>query len=113
MNKGRVVRIIGPVIDIEFPEEHLPSILNAVRIQGRSSESSEAIDVTAEGEQHLGENRVRCVAMEPTEGMVRGMEAEDLEEPISVPGGRETLCRVINRIGKPAGPPGPLHGRGP
>ncbi|HMC82147.1 MAG TPA: F0F1 ATP synthase subunit beta, partial [Candidatus Polarisedimenticolia bacterium] len=91
------------------PEEHLPSILNAVRIQGRSSESAEAIDVTAEVEQHLGENRVRCVAMEPTEGMVRGMEAEDLGEPISVPVGRETLGRVINVIGKPVDQLGPLH----
>ena len=109
MNKGRVVRIIGPVIDIEFPEEHLPAILNAVRIQGRSSGAAGEIDVTAEVEQHLGENRVRCVAMEPTEGMVRGMEAVDLGEAISVPVGRETLGRVINVIGKPVDQLGPLH----
>ena len=76
MSQGKVVRIIGPVIDVEFPEDHLPAILNAVRIRGRSSPDAEEIDVTAEVEQHLGENRVRCVAMEPTEGMVRGMEAD-------------------------------------
>src|SRR5512141_74479 len=101
MNKGKVVRIVGPVIDVEFTEDHLPAILNAVRIQGRSSPEADEIDVTAEVEQHLGENRVRCVAMEPTEGMVRGMEALDLEEPITVPVGHATLGRVMNVVGKP------------
>jgi len=109
MNKGKVVRIIGPVIDIEFPEGRLPAILNAVRIQGRPGPEAEEIDVTAEVEQHLGENRVRCVAMEPTEGMVRGMEAQDLSEPISVPVGRETLGRVMNVIGRPVDEKGPIN----
>jgi F-type H+-transporting ATPase subunit beta len=98
MSQGKVVRIIGPVIDVEFPEDHLPAILNAVRIRGRSSPDAEEIDVTAEVEQHLGENRVRCVAMEPTEGMVRGMEATDLGESITVPVGRETLGRIMNVV---------------
>jgi F-type H+/Na+-transporting ATPase subunit beta len=108
MNQGKVVRIIGPVIDVEFPEDHLPPIYNAVRIQGRTGDGEEEIDVTAEVEQHLGENRVRCVAMEPTEGMVRGMQAVDLGEPISIPVGRETLGRVMNVIGKPVDQKGPL-----
>ena len=109
MSQGKVVRIIGPVIDVEFPEDHLPAILHAVRIRGRSSPDAEEIDVTAEVEQHLGENRVRCVAMEPTEGMVRGMEATDLGEPITVPVGRETLGRIINVVGKPVDQRGPLN----
>ena len=109
MSQGKVVRIIGPVIDVEFPEDHLPAILHAVRIRGRSSPDAEEIDVTAEVEQHLGENRVRCVAMEPTEGMVRGMEATDLGEPITVPVGRETLGRIINVLGKPVDQRGPLN----
>ena len=109
MSKGRVTRIIGPVIDVEFPEDHLPAILNAVRIVGRPSPDADEIDVTAEVEQHLGENRVRCVAMEPTEGMVRGMEALDLGEPITVPVGRETLGRVMNVVGKPVDQMGPIE----
>ncbi|HEV8375041.1 MAG TPA: F0F1 ATP synthase subunit beta [Candidatus Polarisedimenticolia bacterium] len=101
MSKGKVVRIIGPVIDAEFPEDKLPAILNAVRIQGKPSADAAEIDVTAEVAQHLGENRVRCVAMEPTEGMVRGMDALDTGGPITVPVGRETLGRVMNVLGKP------------
>ncbi len=108
MSKGKVVRIIGPVIDVEFPEDHLPAILNAVRIQGRSSPQADEIDVTAEVEQHLGENRVRCVAMEPTEGMVRGMDAVDTGEPITVPVGPETLGRVMNVVGKAVDQKGPI-----
>ena len=111
MSQGKVVRIIGPVIDVEFPEDQLPAILNAVRIRGRSSPDAEEIDVTAEVEQHLGENRVRCVAMEPTEGMVRGMEATDLGEPITVPVGRETLGRIMNVVGKPVDQKGPLSSK--
>jgi F-type H+/Na+-transporting ATPase subunit beta len=109
MNKGKVVRIIGPVIDVEFQEDQLPAIHNAVRIQGRPMPEADEIDVTAEVEQHLGENRVRCVAMEPTEGMVRGMEAADMGEPITIPVGRETLGRVMNVVGKPVDQRGPLN----
>jgi len=108
MSKGKVVRIVGPVLDVEFPEDQLPPILNAVRIQGKPGPDATLIDVTAEVAQHLGENRVRCVAMEPTEGMVRGMEAVDLGGPITVPVGRETLGRVMNVIGKPVDEKGPL-----
>jgi len=99
---GKVVAVIGPVIDVEFEVGHLPAIYNAVRVVsdgGRAGESK--IDVIAEVEQHLGENRVRAVAMEPTDGMQRGMHAIDLGGPISVPVGPETLGRVLNVLGRP------------
>jgi F-type H+-transporting ATPase subunit beta len=111
MSKGKVVRIIGPVIDAEFPEDHLPAILNAVMIRGKSGPDAPEIEVTAEVAQHLGENRVRCVAMEPTEGMVRGMDAIDTGAPIAVPVGRETLGRVMNVIGKPVDEKGPIEAK--
>ena len=100
-NIGTVVQIIGPVVDIEFDEDHLPAIYNAVHIKDDGAESGQPIDVTAEVEQHLGENRVRCVSMEPTDGLVRGMDAVDTGAQIMVPVGRETLGRVLNVLGRP------------
>src|SRR5262245_66331085 len=97
---GKVVQIIGPVVDVEFDEDHLPPIYNAVRIHDAGTETGIPVDVVCEVEQHLGENRVRTVSMEPTDGMVRGMSAEDTGQPISVPVGVGTLGRVINVIGK-------------
>jgi F-type H+-transporting ATPase subunit beta len=97
---GKVVQIIGPVVDVEFDEDHLPPIYHAVRITDPGTETGIPVDVVCEVEQHLGENRVRTVAMEPTDGMVRGMKAEDTGQPISVPVGEGTLGRVINVIGK-------------
>jgi F-type H+-transporting ATPase subunit beta len=99
---GKVVQIIGPVVDVEFEEGHLPEIYNAVHITSEGFNTNIKIDATAEVAQHLGENRVRCVAMEPTDGMVRGMRALDLGEPISVPVGKETLGRIMNVLGKPS-----------
>jgi len=96
---GKVVQIIGPVVDCEFEEKHLPPIYNCVIIEGESSVGH--LHVSTEVQQHLGESRVRCVSMQPTEGMVRGMKAIDTGGPIKVPVGRETLGRVINVIGKP------------
>ena len=96
---GKVVQIIGPVVDCEFEEKHLPPIYNCVIIEGEAGGNS--IRVSTEVQQHLGENRVRCVSMQPTDGMVRGMKAVDTGQPISVPVGRETLGRVMNVIGKP------------
>ncbi len=95
---GKVVQIIGPVIDVEFPGR-LPAIYNALQV--KSEASGVAIDVIAEVAQHLGENRVRAVAMKPTDGMQRGMEAVDLGQPISVPVGPEALGRVLNVLGEP------------
>jgi F-type H+-transporting ATPase subunit beta len=97
---GKVVQIIGPVVDVEFEGGHLPEIYNALQILTESKEAG-AIDVIAEVEQHLGENRVRAVAMKPTDGMQRGMKAIDTGAPISVPVGPSTLGRVLNVLGEP------------
>ena len=97
--KGKVVQVIGPVVDVEFEGGHLPPIYNALRIQGR--EGADALDVIAEVEQHLGENRVRAVAMKPTDGMQRGMAAIDTGGPIAMPVGPSTLGRVLNVLGEP------------
>src|SRR5579864_480391 len=100
-NVGKIVQIIGPVVDVEFESGHLPEIYNALRIQSAGKGGVGAIDVIAEVEQHLGENRVRAVAMKPTDGMQRGMDAVDLGEPITMPVGPQTLGRVLNVIGEP------------
>src|SRR5246500_1395178 len=100
-NIGRVVQVIGPVLDVEFQEHHLPEIYNAVRITSEGFDVPEPIDVIAEVQQHLGEGRVRAVAMKPTEGIVRGMKAIDAEGPITVPVGRATWGRVLNVLGEP------------
>ena len=105
---GHIVQVIGPVLDVQFEAGHLPAIYNAVRITSEGYNVPEPIDVTAEVQQHLGEGRVRAVAMEPTEGLVRGMKAYDLGEGISVPVGRSTLGRVMNVLGKPVDQLGPL-----
>ena len=97
---GRIVQVIGPVLDVEFEAGNLPEVYNALRIQADSKETGK-IDVIAEVEQHLGENRVRAVAMKPTDGMQRGMTATDLGEPITVPVGPMTLGRVLNVLGEP------------
>src|SRR6266403_168495 len=105
---GHVVQIIGPVLDVQFEAGHLPAIYNAVRITSEGFKVPEPIDVTVEVQQHLGEGRVRTVAMEPTEGLVRGMKAFDTGAGITVPVGRSTLGRVMNVLGKPVDQLGPL-----
>ncbi|NWG01018.1 MAG: F0F1 ATP synthase subunit beta [Thermoanaerobaculaceae bacterium] len=105
--EGRIVQVIGPVVDVEFPEGHLPPIYNAVEIRDRS-EAGE-VEVVTEVMQHLGENRVRCVSMLPTDGLVRGMKAVDTGGPISMPVGRETLGRVLSVIGRPVDERGPVE----
>ena len=107
-NVGRVVQIIGPVLDVEFPEGRLPAIYNAVSVRDAGKATGVSIDVIAEVAQHLGENRVRCIAMKPTDGMVRGMAAVDTGHPISVPVGRETLGRILNVVGDPVDGLGPV-----
>ena len=111
MKKGRVVQIIGPVLDIEFDEDHLPAIYNAVHITDSGETTGVKLDIIAEVEQHLGENRVRCVAMVPTDGLVRGMEAVDTGQPIMMPVGEATLGRVLNVIGDPVDKLGPVHAK--
>jgi len=100
-NVGKVVQVIGNVVDIEFTGGHLPAIFNAVRVIDDAVLSTEKISITVEVQQHLGENRVRAVAMQPTDGLVRGMTAHDTGAPITVPVGRATLGRVLNVLGEP------------
>src|SRR5512139_1832778 len=96
---GRIVQVIGPVVDVEFEGGHLPPIYNALSI--KAEVQGQHIDIVAEVEQHLGENRVRAVAMKPTDGLQRGMSAVDLGGPISMPVGPATLGRVLNVLGEP------------
>ncbi len=110
-NVGKVVAIIGPVLDIEFPPGKLPAIYNAVHIQDDGKQTGQPIDVIAEVAQQLGESVVRCVSMKPTDGMVRGMQAVDTAGPISVPVGRETLGRILNVIGEPVDGLGPVESK--
>ncbi|HEV8239071.1 MAG TPA: F0F1 ATP synthase subunit beta [Thermoanaerobaculia bacterium] len=100
-NVGKVVQIIGPVVDVEFAAGQLPPILNAVRLSDPGLETGVPIDIVTEVAQHLGESRVRCISMKPTDGVVRGMEAVDTGGPISVPVGKATLGRVLNVVGDP------------
>jgi F-type H+/Na+-transporting ATPase subunit beta len=100
-NVGKIVQVIGPVIDVEFEAGHLPEIYNALHVVSDGTNGSAELDVIAEVEQHLGENRVRAVAMKPTDGMQRGMAATDLGHPIEVPVGPGTLGRVMNVLGEP------------
>ncbi|KAA8998018.1 F0F1 ATP synthase subunit beta [Paenibacillus spiritus] len=100
MNKGRVVSIMGPVVDIEFERGQLPEIFNAITIQA-TPESGRHSDLTLEVSNHLGDNLVRCIAMSSTDGLVRGLDAIDQGSPISVPVGEATLGRVFNVLGNP------------
>jgi F-type H+-transporting ATPase subunit beta len=99
------------VVDVEFTDENHPSVHNALRITSEGFEVPAPIDVTVEVEQHIGEGRVRCVAMEPTDGMVRGMKAADTGAAIKVPVGNEVLGRVINVLGKPVDKLGPIKAK--
>src|SRR6059036_373288 len=107
-NIGRVSQVIGPAVDVEFPEGKQPSIYTALRITSEGFNVPTPMDVIVEVQQHLGEGRVRCIALKPTEGMVRGMPAEDLQGPVAVPVGKGTLGRVINVIGEPVDKLGPI-----
>ncbi len=97
MAVGKIKQIIGPTVDIEFPSENLPNILNAITVKN----SEQGIDLVVEVAMHLGENIVRCIALSSTDGLVRGMDAVDTGAPISVPVGRNTLGRLFNVLGQP------------
>ena len=105
---GRVIQIAGPAVDVQFEEGHLPPIYQALRVTSEGFNVPTPIDVILEVEQHLGEGRVRCVAMQPTDGMVRGMKATDMGGPITVPVGHGTLGRVMNVVGEPVDNLGPI-----
>jgi len=107
-NIGRVIQITGPAIDVQFAEGKLPPIYEALRITSEGFDIGQPLNVVVEVQQHLGEGRVRCIAMEATEGMVRGMKAIDLGGPIAIPVGKGTLGRVMNVIGEPVDQLGPI-----
>ncbi|MBK9315340.1 MAG: F0F1 ATP synthase subunit beta [Acidobacteria bacterium] len=107
-NAGKVVQIIGPVVDVEFSEGQLPPIYQALRVTSEGFDVPRTIDVICEVQQHLGEGRVRTVSMLPTDGMVRGMSALDTGGPIRVPVGNGTLGRIMNVIGEPVDERGPI-----
>jgi F-type H+-transporting ATPase subunit beta len=99
-NIGKVVQVIGPVLDVEFESEHLPELYNALRIRGKS-DAGVNIDVIVEVQQHIGRNQVRAVAMSSTDAVVRGMDVEDTGSPIKVPVGAAALGRILNVLGNP------------
>ncbi|MCX7880348.1 MAG: F0F1 ATP synthase subunit beta [Ignavibacteria bacterium] len=101
MKEGRIIQIIGPVVDVEFDDGYIPAVLNALEIPRIHPETGEEDNLVCEVQQNLGENRVRAVALDTTDGLVRGMKVYDTEAPISVPVGPETLGRLFNLLGKP------------
>ncbi len=109
-NIGRVIQVVGPVVDVEFPDGRVPEIYDAIRITSEGFDVPRPIDIITEVEQILGEKRVRTVSMHPTEGLVRGMKAYDLGGPIKVPVGRKVLGRMMNVVGQPIDELGPIEG---
>src|SRR5437868_7996319 len=107
-NSGHVVQVAGPAVDVQFTESAMPPIYEALKVVDEGFKVPKAINVILEVQQHLGEGRVRCIAMEATDGMVRGMKAIDLAGPISAPVGHGTLGRVMNVIGEPVDNLGPI-----
>src|ERR671935_2031915 len=104
---GRIIQVIGSTFDAEFEEGHLPEIYHALRIEAENK--GVPIHLTGEVQQHLGGNRVRCVALGSTDGLTRGMEVLDTGAPVQVPVGKETLGRVFNLLGEPIDGRGPLE----
>jgi len=97
MEYGKIIKVVGPSVDVRFPEHHVPRLYNALTIEYLERE----IDVTLEVSQHVGNNTVRCISMDPTDGLRRGMNVRDMGEPISVPVGEQTLGRIFNLLGRP------------
>ena len=104
-----MIQVAGPTIEIQFPEGHVPKIFNAIKVTSEGYDVPVKIDITAEVAQHIGEGRVRTIAMEPTDGLVRGMKAYDLGAPITIPVGKQTLGRVLNVLGQPVDNRGPIN----
>ena len=108
MNKGSIIQVMGPVIDVKFAPGNLPDILNALTVNATAPDGRE-ISLTVEVMHHVGDNVVRCVAMGSTDGLTRGLEAVDTGKPIAVPVGPETLGRLLNVLGEPIDGKGPLN----
>ena len=100
-NIGKIVQVIGPVLDVEFEPENLPELYNALKVESEGGDGGVAIKLVAEVQQHIGRNQVRAVAMSSTDGVVRGMDAVDTDGPITVPVGDAALGRILNVIGEP------------
>lgn len=111
MYEGSIVQVIGPVVDVEFAEGSIPPVLNALKINRISPQTGKEETLICEVQQHLGEDRVRSVAMDSTDGLVRGMKVYDTGAPISVPVGQEVLGRLINVIGDPIDNKGPISAK--
>jgi F-type H+/Na+-transporting ATPase subunit beta len=109
MVEGRVVQVAGPAVDVQFPEGQIPLVYTAIRITSQGFDVPQPIDIICEAQQHIGEGRVRTIALQPTEGLVRGMLATSLGHPVMVPVGKETLGRVLNVIGEPVDKMGPVN----
>ncbi len=105
---GTVVQVAGPAVDCQFPEGQIPLVYTAIRVTSEGFDVPQPIDIICEAQQHIGEGRVRTVALQPTEGLVRGMKAISLGHPVEVPVGPETLGRVLNVIGQPVDEMGPV-----
>jgi F-type H+/Na+-transporting ATPase subunit beta len=110
MNIGRLVQVIGPVVDVAFEEGKLPNIMNAIAITNPTINDVED-NLIVEVAQHLGDNVVRCIAMDITDGLVRGMKAKDMGGPITVPVGPECLGRILNVVGRPVDGLGPINAK--
>src|ERR671937_2101287 len=108
---GKVVQVAGPAVDCEFPEGQIPLVYTAIRVTSQGFNVPNPIDIICEVQQHIGEGRVRTVALQPTEGLVRGMKAISLGRPVEVPVGPETLGRVLNVIGQPVDEMGPVNAK--
>jgi F-type H+-transporting ATPase subunit beta len=108
MNLGKLTQVIGPVVDVEFPNGDLPPIYNALRVSNPAI-NDQPWNLVVEVAQHLGERTVRCIAMDATEGLVRGMDVQDSGDSIKVPVGPQTLGRIINVIGEPVDEAGPIE----
>ena len=106
---GRVVQVAGPAVDCEFPEGRIPLVHTSIRITSEGFDVPNPIDIICEAQQHIGEGRVRTIALQPTEGLVRGMKAISHGKPVTVPVGKETLGRVLNVIGEPVDQIGRAH----
>ena len=110
MNTGKVTQVIGPVVDVVFGQDKLPAILTALTLTNPAIDDKED-NLVIEVAQHLGDNVVRCIAMDVTDGLVRGMEVRDTGAPIQMPVGKESLGRVLNVVGRPVDGLGPVEAK--
>jgi F-type H+/Na+-transporting ATPase subunit beta len=106
---GKVIQVAGPAVDIQFVPEQIPIIHTAIRISSEGFDVPEPIHITVEVAQHTGEGRVRCIALQPTDGLVRGMKAVSTGAPVTIPVGKQTLGRILNVLGEPVDNQGPVN----